>query len=266
MARLIFLGSGGDATVVGKQLRGSGGIILQIEEDLLHIDPGPGSLLRAKQFGVNLRNAIAILASHNHINHVNDINAVVSAMTQGGLDTKGVIIGSKSVFEGDAANKPYLQDRFKSFVEKTITLAKGERVGVNNIDIEALPTKHSDESGIGFKIKAENFTIAYSGDTAYDPGIVETYKGSDILVLNVIYPAGSENCDALSSDDVVKIVNEVKPNLTLITHFGIKIINADALYEAREIQKKVNSQIISISDGLLINPNDYGVSNKKKFY
>ncbi|MDP7476371.1 MAG: hypothetical protein QF655_01925, partial [Candidatus Woesearchaeota archaeon] len=52
---IIFLGTGGDSYVVGKQLRASGGIILQINDDQYHIDPGPGALVMAKETGINLR-------------------------------------------------------------------------------------------------------------------------------------------------------------------------------------------------------------------
>ena len=43
-SKILFLGTGGDATVVGKQKRMSGGIILKIEGYQFHLDPGPGSL------------------------------------------------------------------------------------------------------------------------------------------------------------------------------------------------------------------------------
>ncbi|MDP6600597.1 MAG: MBL fold metallo-hydrolase, partial [Candidatus Woesearchaeota archaeon] len=83
---IIFLGTGGDSYVVGKQLRASGGIILQINDDQYHIDPGPGALVMAKETGVNLRANTALFVTHNHLNHCNDINAVIDAMTYGGFD------------------------------------------------------------------------------------------------------------------------------------------------------------------------------------
>ena len=72
MARIIFLGTAGSSAVASKQLRSSGGIILQVEDLQFHIDPGPGSLAKAKQFGVNLHNNTAVLVSHAHMNHCND--------------------------------------------------------------------------------------------------------------------------------------------------------------------------------------------------
>ena len=74
---VIFLGTGGDSYVIGKQLRASGGIILQLDEDQYHIDPGPGSLVMARESGINLRANTALFVTHNHLNHANDINAVI---------------------------------------------------------------------------------------------------------------------------------------------------------------------------------------------
>ena len=65
---IIFLGTGGDSYVIGRQLRASGGIILQLDEDQYHIDPGPGSLVMAKEAGINLRANTALFVSNNSIN------------------------------------------------------------------------------------------------------------------------------------------------------------------------------------------------------
>ena len=52
---ILFLGTGGDSIVVGRQLRASGGIVLRFGDNTFFLDPGPGALVRAKQFDVNPR-------------------------------------------------------------------------------------------------------------------------------------------------------------------------------------------------------------------
>ena len=92
MSKIIFLGTGGDKSVIGRQIRASGGIIIQNNNLQFHLDPGPGALVKAKEFGINPRATTALLVSHNHLGHCNDVNAVIDAMTLSGLDKRGVLI------------------------------------------------------------------------------------------------------------------------------------------------------------------------------
>ena len=93
MARIIFLGTAGSSAVVSRQLRSSGGIIIQVGDLQLHIDP-TGALTKAKEYGINLHHTTAVLVSHHHINHCNDLNAVIDAMTHGGLEHRGIILAA----------------------------------------------------------------------------------------------------------------------------------------------------------------------------
>lgn len=257
MSRILFLGTAGDSSVVGKQLRSSGGMILQFEDDLLYLNPGPGSLVRAKQYGINLRNITGILVSDNQMKHANDINAVISAMTHDGLDPKGVLITNKTVIEGDEANQGFLQERERSFVERIIALSKGERAGIKDIEIKGITAKNNDKNALGFKIKTENFTITYTNHTSLDKKIMKNYENSDILILDVDYPMGGEHSDGLSSDNVIEILKNTTPKLAIITGFGIKMLNADPLQQAREIQKASKIQTMAATDGLVITPENY---------
>jgi len=260
-SNIIFLGTAGDVFVVGKQLRGSGGVILQMGEMQFHIDPGPGSLVRAVQNGVNLRANTAIFATCNHINHSNDINAVINAMTYGGFDKRGILVASNSVVNGEGS---YLTEFHKKCLEKIIVLKAGQRIGVEDIEILALPANHSDPDTIGLKFITEDFTLTYSSDTSYSKEIIKEYKGTDILILNVVLPGKEKNESQLNSEDAIRIIKEINPKLTIITHFGLKMIKADPLYEAREIQKQTGCQVICAKDGMVLSPKSYAAESHQK--
>jgi ribonuclease BN (tRNA processing enzyme) len=261
---IIFLGTGGDSYVVGKQIRSSGGIVLQINENQFHLDPGPSSLLMAKEVGVNLRVNTALFVTHNHLNHCNDINAVIDSMTYGGFDKKGVLIASNSVVNGSEDSCPALQSYYKKCLERFIVLNEDQKVGINEVEIQALKARHSESSAIGFKFFTPNFTLTYSGDTKYSAEVVEEYKNSNILILNVPFLKKDKENDGLCKEDAIKIINAVKPNLTIITHFGIDFVKADPLYEVREIQKQTNCQVIAAKDGMIINPLSYAVEQGQR--
>src|SRR3989338_5993930 len=132
--KIIFLGTGGDSLVTARQMRACGGIVIQVEGYQFFLDPGPGALAKAAEFGVNVRDTTAILASHNHLRHANDVNALISAMTYSGLDKKGVLICNKTVFSGNEKEQPLLQNFYKECLERNIILEPGKRVGIENIE------------------------------------------------------------------------------------------------------------------------------------
>jgi len=262
--KLIFLGTGGDAIVVGKQLRSAGGIILQVEDNQFHIDPGPGSLPREHDYGINLRSNVAVLVTHNHLNHANDVNAVISAMTLGGLDHKGVMIGSKSTIEGLDGMPPVLTEHYAKMLERAMYVEPGQRVGINEIEIKATRAEHTDPTAIGLKILTPKFNLGYTSDTGYTHSLVDDYKGVDIMILNLVNPRDKKDKHQLNIEDVVKILPQISPKLAILTHFGIKMEEIDILNETRQIQRETKVQTIAAKDGMVINPVSYSVSLRQK--
>lgn len=263
--KIIFLGTGGDAMTASRQIRATGGIVIQVDGYQFHMDPGPGSTLMARQCGINLRENTAVLVSHAHMNHAHDVNAVLSAMTYSGLDTKGVFIGSKSVIEGHEGIQAPLHLFYHKCVERILNIKPGQRIGIESIEIQTLKAFHDDPTAVGFKIFTPHFIVTYSGDTKYHKDLITEYANSDILILNCVHPFDHGGKDwQLSSDDVVNILKQVQPKLCIITHFGKNMIAADPLCEAREIQRKTGIQVIAAKDGMVIQPDSYSARLNQK--
>ncbi len=261
---VIFLGTGGDSYVIGRQLRASGGIILQLDEDQYHIDPGPGSLVMAKEAGINLRANTALFVSNNGINNCNDINAVIDAMTYHGFDKKGVLVANNTVINGSESHHPVLQKFYRDCLERFIILEAGKKVGINDIEVMAIKAKYSDPNAIGFRFITPDYTLTYTGNTIYNAEALEEYENSNILILNVPCLKKEEDKYNLCKEDAIKIIKKVAPRLAIITHFGINFLKADPLYEVREIQKETNCQVIAATDGMVINPISYDVEQGQK--
>jgi len=258
MTKIIFLGTAGDSAVVNKQIRSSGGIILQLEDIQFHLDPGPGSLVKAKDYGINPHHTTVVLISQKGIIRCNDLNVVIDAMTHSGIEHRGLILGSKSVLQGTDGDHPFLTRYHQSLVERIMPLEKNHKVGLELIEINAIPTKHSDETAIGFKFFCPKFTLSYSGDTELTAELLESLVGTDILILNVLNPGKKKSDNSLNTQDVIKIVSHVQPKLAILTSFGLDMIKADPLEEAREVQRVTGIQTICAQDGLTISPEGYG--------
>ncbi|MCB9362161.1 MBL fold metallo-hydrolase [Candidatus Woesearchaeota archaeon] len=262
--KLVFLGTGGDPTVVGKQRRASGGIVLRTAGYQFHMDPGPGALCKAKEYNINIRENTCVMVSHAHLHHANDINAVISAMTYNGLDKKGVMISSASVVNGTDELNPVLMPHYRGCMERVIVVHEGQKVGVGEVEIDALLTNHNDPTAIGFRFVTSKFTLVYSSDTAYNVEVANQYKGADVLILNVVHASGVSGKDNLSIDEAEKVIERAKPQLCIITHFGNKLIESDPIYQARELQKKTGVQVMAATDGLEIDPKAYAKSNRQQ--
>ncbi|MFH1590390.1 MAG: MBL fold metallo-hydrolase [archaeon] len=262
--RILFLGTGGDAQVVGAQSRASGALIIQMPDNQFVIDPGPGTLNMAKAAGINLRETTAVFVSHNHLNHANDINAVISAMTHGGLDPRGVLVAAKSVIGNGQAHETFLCRHYLRFIERAIQIEAEQRLGINTAEILVTRAHHTDESAVGFKFFTDKFTLGYTGDTNYTKELAQEYKETDIMVLCVKHAAGENQEGNLNVDDATKLIGEIDPKLAIITHFGVKLLDSDPLDAARTIQKSTKVQTIVATDGLAINPVSYSAGLRTK--
>ncbi|MBT6735289.1 MBL fold metallo-hydrolase [Candidatus Woesearchaeota archaeon] len=259
------MGTAGGQFAVNRQMRASGGIVIRLKNIQFHLDPGPGALVRAQEYGVSLRSNNILLASHSNLDHCNDLNAVISAMTHDGLDKNGILIGSKSVMTGGDGERPFITRKHRKYLDKFLSLESGNNVKFGkDIELQTLKTKNKDPHSIGFKIKSDKISIGYTGDTSFFPELIDELKGSDILILNNLEPFGYRSEDHLSSDDSVRIISAVRPRLAIITHFGQKILEENPIYQARDIQRRTNVQTVAARDGLVIDPMTLAASLRKR--
>jgi ribonuclease BN (tRNA processing enzyme) len=262
---ILFLGTqGSDAVFQGSG--NAGGIVLMIDNYQILIDPGPGTLLKAYQYGIPLNQTNLILTSHNHLSHCNDLNAVIEAMTHSGLEKRGILIGDEATINGAGSETPYLTNKHRIYLEKSISVFPGDEVRFDEIRIKAAKTRHSAKQAVGFKIFTEKFVVTYTSDTSYFSELANEYDGTDILIANNVIPLGLKSDNNLTSEDTLRLISKVKPSLTILNHFGKKLSEEAPLYEARTMKKQVDEKcsIIAAREGTLIDPIGYSPELKQK--
>ena len=94
MAFIKFLGTAGARFVMIEQLRSSGGLWVSYKDTNILIDPGPGSIVRCavSRPKLNPLKLNGIILTHKHLDHSNDINVMIEAMTEGGFKKKGTVL------------------------------------------------------------------------------------------------------------------------------------------------------------------------------
>ena len=261
--RLTFLGSGGGRFATISQKRMTGGFRIDNYGGCnYHIDPGPGALIRSYQFGFNPTNLDGIFISHTHTDHYNDAEILIEAMTRGMTRKKGHIFGSESVCNGYEQWGPAISNYHKSN-SKILALKPGKVYKNKNLIIRGSKTKHGDPTGVGFQMRADNINISYTSDTQYFKNLHLYHKNADILIASVLRPKGNSIRGHMCSSDFIKLLNEVKPKLAFITHFGFKMIDENPVKEAKWISKETGVKTIAALDGLSVIINEKSIKDSK---
>jgi len=237
--------------VVLRQLRATAGFIVRGKASI-YFDPGPGALLRSLQLGVELGKLDAVVISHAHIDHSNDANLLVEAMTNGGKRRRGMLIGSISALEGNDRFDRVVSLYHQRMVEKKLVVKAGDKLSVKGVGVEVTPTKHEDETGVGFKLISAGRTVGYTGDTDYFPELGRIFSGCDCLILNNLKPAGCHYPGHLDSELSIRILKEARPKKAVIQHFGMGMLRAGPEAEARLIQKESGVETVAAKDGMIV--------------
>ena len=252
MVKLTFLGTGGGRVVVINQIRATGGWILEMDNQMFHIDPGPGALVRAKEYGIKLRNLTGVLVSHPHPDHYSDAELVVEAMTLGMTKKKGAVIGSRTVMKGGQNSfHPVFSPYHLRGIEKHVALEPGKSTKIGKVKITATPTKHDGEEGVGFVFEGEK-KVGYTADGEYFRGQERYFQNCDVLVLNCLRPKDTKWPTHMNAEEAVELLSKTKPGLAIIKHFGIVMLRAVPEKQAAWIQKESGVKTLAARDGMMI--------------
>jgi ribonuclease BN (tRNA processing enzyme) len=253
MNSVTFLGTGGGRFVFLTQRRYSGGIWLEFDGVKVMLDPGPGALVRALQYHKDPGRLDCVLSSHRHLDHYNDVEVMVEAMTHGLNRKKGLLVLQEGVVG-------YISDYHRGGVE-TIVPKPGDSFKVKDLNVNVLPTSNHVDC-LGFRFSTSDGLVTCSGDTAFNMEVVRHYQGSKLLILNVIFPSGRKAGTHLNTDDAVEIARQTRPEHLVITHFGVRMLNVSPEKEAERIQDETGVHTIAATDGLTLKLDELDVKQK----
>jgi phosphoribosyl 1,2-cyclic phosphodiesterase len=248
---LVFLGTGGGRFATITQKRRTGGIRLLSKNINIHVDPGPGALIYSLEAGLNPQKINALLISHRHPDHYTNAEILVEAMTRGMLKKKGIVAAPSAILVGDNEAGPAISKYHQNMIDQSIILKPGFNFNVGSVKVIATKTIHSDSETVGFRFNIPEIgEIGYTADTEYFTGIEEEYKGVRLLIVSVMRPTGSPWGGHMTPKDAAKIVDSVKPEMAIATHFGMKMIFSGPSYEVKLIEETTGVPTIAAFDGM----------------
>lgn len=254
---LIFLGTGGGRFATITQKRRTGGFRLISKKLNIHFDPGPGALIHSLEAGLNPQKIKAVLVSHRHPDHYSNAEVLVEAMTGGMTKKRGIVAAPPNILCGDDSTGPAISKYHQNMIKQSIILKPGVNFKIAKTKISCTKTKHSDTETVGFRIEIPEIgAIGYSADTEYFKGIEQDYMGVRLLILSVMRPLGSPWIGHMTPKDAVKIVDVVKPELVVATHFGMKMIFSGPTYEVKMIENITGIPTVAAFDGMKLQINE----------
>ncbi len=249
MSELVFLGTAGGRMVVASQIRKSGGMWLELDGKNILLDPGPGCLLRCAELGLRPSKLDCIALSHRHIDHSNDVNIMIEAMSGGGFRPRGMLIAPLDCLEGE---DPVVLKYVRRYIKDNILVLKeGFRHGLDGVGIEcALRLMHSGVECYGIKFHFEGRTLGYIADTKYFDGIAEAMRGCDTLIVNMVRVTYDERFHHLMPGDVERILRVARPRLAVLSHFGMQVVRAGPRDIAGRLERATGVHTIAAEDGM----------------
>ncbi len=246
-----FLGTAGSRFVVAKQLRASGGLWLRLAGQNIAIDPGPGALVKAYSSRPKLDPATlnAVLVSHKHLDHTNDVNVILEVMTNGGHDRRGTLLAPADALDTDSPICEYVQ----GYVADVVRLEQGGAYPLGDVTIRvAVRHDHPDET-YGFLFEGGAETVGLLVDTRFFEGLAERYAAADTLIIHTVL---AENPDRriyhLCAADAEEIIAAIRPQRTILTHFGMRMLRAKPWELAEDMSQRLGTEILAARDGMTV--------------
>ncbi len=247
-----FLGTAGARFVVTKQLRASGGTWISLNGTNIYLDPGPGALVKCLSSKPKLEpNQLdAIILTHKHIDHSNDVNIMIEAMTEGGFKKKGVLFAPQDALEND----PVVLNYPRKYLDKIEVLKEKKTYNIGEVNFTT-PVRHKhpvETYGLIFNYNSKK--IAFMVDTLYFEELSRAYK-ADMLIMNIsrYVPHESGEVEHLCLEDGIKLIKEIRPKVAVMTHFGMTMIKNKPWEIAEKLEKELKTKVIAASDGMTLN-------------
>ncbi len=124
------------------------------------------------------------------------------------------------------------------------------------VRVEAFKARHGSFNAFSFRFHAGDRVITVSGDTSPHDGMIDVYRGSDVLIHEVYSTEGFKKYSPewqryhsamhTSSTELAKIASEVKPGLLVLYHQLYNGVTDEALLE--EIRRDYSGEVVSGKD------------------
>ena len=208
------------------------GYLLECNDTRILIDCGNGVLSRYFALCSDLNQLDAIIVSHLHPDHMSDLMVLRYALDIGAK--MGKIERSIPLYLPKSPREEYERIQYKEAFEMK-DLEDGKMVEIKGINISFKKTDHPIEC-YAVAFKKANKKFVYSGDTKYDPSLINFISNADFFLCEGGIPEKyrTETTPHLSAKQAAELATEGHVKRLVLTHFYPEVKLPALLAEAQE--------------------------------
>lgn len=242
---LIILGSG---TCVPSLKRGSSGLVVKVDDKIILVDSGSGTLERLLKAGITYRDVDIISYTHIHPDHIADLVPFLFTCRYGDLPRQKdlLITGGEGFIDFFNRLRQVFgnwldADKYKLHLKEVVN----ETINIGSLKISTIKPSHIKES-VSYRFESsDGKSIVFSGDTAYCESIISLGLNADILVLECSFPDELRTDGHLSPSIAGEIATKSKCKKLILTHFYPLCEGYDLIAECR---KTYNGDVVLAED------------------
>lgn len=236
--QITILGSG---TSIPLSYKASPSTMLRIEDNIIILDMGPGTLRQLSRIGIESTRINHILISHFHPDHTADLVHFLFVTRNPSVfeSRKPFLISGASGLKELIRN---LQHAYSHWLDIPGDMMEIEELGTNSLlkkdygkySVISGPVKHT-ESSLAYRIEDEKGkSFVYSGDTEFCEEIINLANNTDLLILECAVPENSVLDGHISPSEAGRIASAANVKKLLLVHFYPEILTSDISGECRK--------------------------------
>ncbi|MEM0027100.1 MAG: MBL fold metallo-hydrolase [Ignisphaera sp.] len=182
IVKLVFLGVGG--WISDPLLGYTSFAVFNSRGDWILVEAGEGVYRSMRECGLRLDSSFkGVLISHRHGDHILGVPTILQMTRHMGIERISIVSIDdvvKALAELLDASGSWSVAHIANFIRVNFN----ERFVLDGFEIELIEAVHSVPTA-SIKILVDGRCIVYSGDTSYNPKLIEFAKGCDVLVHEV---------------------------------------------------------------------------------
>jgi len=200
------------------------------------LDCGAGTLHALARYQRPWEQVTHLFISHFHADHIGELASLLFAFSYGAKAARSepfTIIGPDGLQAVlDALDTAFGGKLLKTkFPIKVITLSSGQTLQLGTMsELSVCKTPHTAES-LAVRIDTNDYSLCYTGDTAYSDDLVDFFIGADVLISECSFREPRDDVRHLSVLEASRLAGRANVGTLILTHFYFDVDEVQLIVE-----------------------------------